>query len=84
MFRPSIRQQFTAETTSLITWCSMLGAALANSQPCGEPGNAQPPLVRLTINPMKRGWKRVTQNPTGNPRKQGAKSSASERMSLRY
>jgi hypothetical protein len=38
-----------------------------------------PPRVRTTINPVKRGMKRVTRNPIGNPRERVAMGSESER-----
>lgn len=50
-----------------------------NSRPEGGKERAMPPRVRTTINPVKRGMKRVTRNPTGNPRERVAMGSESER-----
>lgn len=50
-----------------------------NSRPEGGKERAMPPRVRTTINPVKRGMKRVTRNPIGNPRERVAMGSESER-----
>src|SRR5215211_1704785 len=42
-------------------------------------GESDAPRVRTTINPVKRGIKRLTRNPIGNPRERVAMGSESER-----
>ncbi len=55
----------------------------ANPRLGGEPKKALSPRVRLTLNLVERDRKRVTRNPTGNPRKQAAMGSKSERTMIR-
>lgn len=54
-----------------------------NSRLRDEMKKALSPRMRLTLNSVKRDRKRVTRNPTGNPRKQAAMGSNRERTSIR-